>query len=202
MSDMAIYKFKGKDEVVTLFDESTIVRKQEFRRYYQPSRVLIGVLPASTRSGFNLITLCYNMWCSKKPVMMAVAIQSTNASYELAQRLNEYVLSVPGTGLANETLYCGTKSMRETDKLSDLKLKLSKSKAISVPSLSAAIGNMELVREAILCTGDHLILVGRVLCFNINPKNEDLPLLSVGPNTKGYKVLIHSGIHRIAIVDG
>ncbi|MBM3157556.1 MAG: hypothetical protein FJ004_09790 [Chloroflexi bacterium] len=199
---MAISEAVGKDEEVMCGDEFAIVGKQEFRRYFQPSRILIGVLPAPTRSGFNLITLCYDMYCSKTPILMAVAIQSTNASYELAQCLSEYVLSVPGTRLANETLYCGTKSMRETDKLSDLGLKLSKSKAVSVPGLSAAIGNIELVKEAILCTGDHLILVGQVLCFNINPKNEDLPLLSVGPNTKGYRVLVHSGVHRIAVADG
>src|SRR5206468_3591431 len=48
----------------------TTLRRQQFRRYFQPSRVLLAVVPAPTKSGVNVITLCFNMYCSYKPSMM------------------------------------------------------------------------------------------------------------------------------------
>ena len=177
------------------------MRRQQFRKFFQPSRIVIGIFPAPTPSGFNPITLCFDMYCSYKPVMMAVAIHNVNATYDLVEQLSEYVLSVPGTWLAEETLYCGVKSMREIDKISDLNLELCKGKSVDVPGFKRAIANIELVKEAAYKTGDHLLLVGRVRQYNVNSSTDDAPLLSVGPDTRGFTVLANSGIHRIGIVD-
>jgi flavin reductase (DIM6/NTAB) family NADH-FMN oxidoreductase RutF len=177
------------------------MRRQQFRKFFQPSRILIGIFSAPTLSGFNPITLCFKMYRSYKPVIMVVAIQNINASYKLAENTSEYVLSVPGKNLARETLSCGLKSMRDVDKISELNLELCQGKKVSVPGLKAAIANIELVKETIVQTGDHLLLIGRVVQFYVNSLTNELPLLSVGPDVRGYKVLAQSGIHRIATID-
>ena len=176
------------------------LRRQEFRQHFQPSRIVLGVLPAPTKTGFNVITLCFDMYCSYKPPMMAIAIQSVNASYELVENCKEFVLSVPGPRLLRETLFCGTQSMRDCDKIDALKMELSESQTIEVPGLAASIANIELKKETSLRTGDHLLCVGRVTRFGVRKENKELPLLSIGPDTRGYDVLAHQGIHRIGTV--
>lgn len=177
------------------------LRRQLFRRYFQPSRIVLGILPAPTPSGINVITLCFQMYCSYKPPMMAVAIQDVNKSYELARDLTEYVLAVPGPSLLEETLLCGTRSLRDMDKVATLKLDLMPSRSIAVPGLVKAIANVELVKETMVYTGDHVVIIGRVKKFGVNQEQKELPLLSVGPETLGYRVLARRGIHRIGTVE-
>src|SRR5258708_32660764 len=134
--------------------------------------------------------------------MMAIAIQNVAVSFKLIQEAHEFVLAVPGESLANETLFCGVTSVSEIDKVQKLHLELSPSEKVSVPGLSRAIANIEMVKETSLKTGDHILVAGRVARFGVNLRSRELPLLSVGPNTKGFRVLARKGIHRVGVVEG
>jgi flavin reductase (DIM6/NTAB) family NADH-FMN oxidoreductase RutF len=179
----------------------TTLSRQQFRRYFQPSRLVLCLLPAPTLSGANVITVSFNMYCSYKPTMMAFAIQNINESWNLIQDADECVLSVPGESLARETLMSGFYSAREHDKISKLNLELCPSEKVRVPGLKRAIANIELKKLTSVETGDHSLIVGKVLRFAVNTKLKERPLLSVGPDTRGYEVLAQKGIHRIAAVD-
>jgi flavin reductase (DIM6/NTAB) family NADH-FMN oxidoreductase RutF len=186
---------------MTASDNFVSMSRQQFRNYFQPSRILLGVIPAPTPSGINIITLCFAMHCSYKPPMLAVAVQNINASFDLIQKTNEYVLSVPGQGMINETTFCGLNSMKDVpDKATQLHLELIPSVRISVPGLAQAIANVEMVKEHSIMTGDHILVVGRAVNFRVNKQYKDLPLLSIGPYLSGYTLLAHNGIHRIGIV--
>lgn len=174
--------------------------RQQFRRYFQPSRILLGVIPAPTESGVNVITLCFGMYCSYDPPMISVAIHDVNQSYRLIKEAPEYVLAVPGPTMLQETVFCGTKSLANVDKVKALSIALVPSEAISTPGLAKAIANIELTKEATLDTGDHIVVVGRVLRFGVNRTKKELPLLSIGPELTGYRLLAHEGVHRIATV--
>lgn len=179
----------------------TDLRRQQFRKYFQPSRLLLCVVPApTTQSGFTVITLSFNMYCSYKPPMMAIAVEKVNESYDLVQRTDEFVLAVPGETLARETLQCGVLSVRDTDKIQTLGLALEPSKKVSVPGLSAAIANIELATQTQLLCGDHVLIVGEVLRFAVDEANTSKPLVSLGPETEGFTVIETRGIHRIGIV--
>jgi len=157
-------------------------------------------LPAKTVSGVNVITLCFDMYCSYKPPMMAVAIQKGSASYDLVAEAKEWVLSVPGPSLIRETLFCGVTSMREVDKVEKLNLELCQSRRVAVPGIRQAIANIELQRVQCIETGDHIAAIGKVLRFAVNTGLQEPPLLSIGPNLAGYKLLAQQGIHRIGVV--
>lgn len=180
--------------------EFSDLRRQQFRRYFQPSRVLLGIMPASTPSGVNIITLCFSMYCSYKPPMIAVSINDRSVSYDLIQQSSEFVLSVPGPSLVDETMYCGIESLRSVDKVQHLGLELVASERVNVPGLARAIGNVELRKCATVATGDHLLVVGEVLRFGVNVQLDELPLLSIGPYTAGYALLRKKGIHRLGTV--
>src|SRR5437867_6824395 len=148
-------------------DTFEALSRQRFRNYFQPSRLVLGVLPARSPSGVNVITLCFDMYCSYKPPMMAVAIQKGSESYSLITTAEEWVLSVPGPSLLRETLFCGVTSMREVDKVKELKLELQPSAEVKIPGLLKAIANIELRRVQCVQTGDHILAIGRVLRFAV-----------------------------------
>lgn len=133
--------------------------------------------------------------------MMAAAFQNVAESYGLVREAAEYVLAVPGPSLLNETIFCGTRSLKDTDKVATLGLALIPSRTIAVPGIAKAIANVELVKETLVHTGDHVMLIGRVTRFGVNRAKKELPLLSIGPDTAGYRLLVHKGIHRIATVE-
>ena len=132
--------------------------------------------------------------------MMAVAVQNINASYELIQRADEFVLAVPGETLAAEVMECGLRSLREIDKAERLKLELIDSETVRVPGIRRAIANIELAKRLSVETGDHVLVVGEVLRFGVNSESTERPLLSVGADTRGYEVLAEHGIHRLGVV--
>lgn len=158
-------------------------------------------MPGPTESGLNVITLCFTMYCSYKPPLLAMAIHNVNASYQLIQQTTEYVLAVPGTDMVDEALTCGVRSAHDCDKIRLMKLQTMPSGKISVPGLSKALANIELKKQTSVVTGDHILVVGRAVDFKVRRNSGNvLPLLSVGPNTTGYRVLAQQGIHRLAAV--
>jgi flavin reductase (DIM6/NTAB) family NADH-FMN oxidoreductase RutF len=177
------------------------LRRQQFRRYYQPTRILLGIVESRKTRTPNVITLCFSMTCSYKPAMMAVSVQRHSYSFDLFQTAPEFVLAVPGESLAQETLFCGVKSGREHDKVQECNLQLSASEVVAVPGLLAAIAKIELSVTGRMQTGDHLTVVGEVRRYAVNSSNRERNLLSVGPSHDGYEVLVAKGIHRIGVVD-
>lgn len=182
-------------------EKFTDKRRQEFRDWFQPSRIVVGVLPdPRSRSGVNLITLCFNMYCSYKPPMMAFSIFRGAYSYGLAEAAGECVLAVPGEKLASVALQCGLKSGREVDKVGECGLHLVPSLAINTPGISEAIANIEMRIVERVRLGDHLLIAGEVERFAVDTANSERNLISVGSVYDGYEVLAASGIHRIGVV--
>jgi flavin reductase (DIM6/NTAB) family NADH-FMN oxidoreductase RutF len=132
--------------------------------------------------------------------MLAFSIHRRAWSFALLKNVTEMVLAVPGERLAHETLYCGVKSGREVDKVDECGLQLAKSKTVSCPGLSAAIANIELSVQNVVCAGDHMTVFGRVRRYAVNRHNAERNLLSIGPDHDGYTLLVSKGLHRIGVV--
>jgi len=176
------------------------LRRQKFRRYFQPTRIMIAMVPAPLATGVNPITLCFLTHCSYKPPMIAFAIHDVNWSYDLFRSARECVLAVPGESLAEETLQCGLKSGRHVDKVDALGLRLCDSHEIRVPGLADCVANVETEIAQTVSTGDHLTVVARVRRYGVNRARAERTLLSVGPSHDGYELLASRGVHRIGVV--
>jgi flavin reductase (DIM6/NTAB) family NADH-FMN oxidoreductase RutF len=170
--------------------------RQQFRRFFQPSRIVLGVFSDRSQDRVNIITICFDMYCSYKPPMMAFAIQQKALSFELLNEARECVLAVPGEKL----VFCGLRSGREVDKVSECKFPLADSETVQIPGIGSAIGNIEIRLVGKVRSGDHVTAFGEVLKFGINRENRERALLSVGPEHRGYRLLARHGIHRIAVV--
>ena len=177
------------------------LRRQQFRRYFQPSRIVIAVVPCERwPSKVNLVTLCFLMHCSYKPPMMAFAVHNINYSYTLFRDASEFVLAVPGEALAEQVIVCGTRSGAEVDKVAACDLRLTDSQRIGVPGLADCISNIELRARAWIPSGDHAVVFAEAVRYAVDREVTQRPLLSVGPDDSGYRVLARKGIHRIAVV--
>lgn len=177
------------------------VGRQRFREYFQPSRVLLGLWPCDNASGVNIITLCFSMYCSYDPPLIACAIYRDATSYGLAMTADSYVLAVPGASLAPVALTCGTTEGRHIDKALHLGVPLIPSVGIPTPGILSAIANVELQTVNRVITGDHLTVIGRVLRFRVNKVSKEKPLVSFGPREAGFSLLARGGIHRIGVVN-
>lgn len=175
------------------------VSRQKFRQCFQPSRIALAVFQPP-QGPPNVITLAFDMYCSYKPNMMAFAVHKKSYSHQLQQSATGCVLSIPGESLADFTMYCGTTSGRDADKIKESGIALVQSRFVEAPGLEMAIANVELELTHRLLTGDHTTLVCRVISFNVNPDVNERCLLSVGPKHDGYHVLVRKGIHRIGVV--
>jgi flavin reductase (DIM6/NTAB) family NADH-FMN oxidoreductase RutF len=182
---------------MTEFDD---LRRQQFRRYYQPTRILLGLVGSNQTTTPNVITLCFSMTCSYKPPLMAVSIHKRSHSFQLFRMASEFVLAVPGERLARQTLFCGVQSGRDVDKMRECEFATIESKHVRVPGLRAAIANLELFVRSRIETGDHMTVIGEVRRYAVNTANRERNLLSVGPEHDGYEMLAAKGIHRIAVV--
>ncbi len=175
------------------------LKRQEFRDYFQLTKITIGVLKSSNSTGFNLITLCFSMYCSYDPNMVCFSIQNTNFSYKLLDGLQDCVLAIPGENLAEQTLFCGVKSGRSIDKVRECGINLEQSLYIPTPGIKEAKANIEIQVVNQVLTGDHITVFGEVKSFNVNVDNNERNLLSVGRDHEGFEVLVQKGIHRIAV---
>lgn len=181
--------------------EFASLRRQQFRRYFQPSRIVLGVFAMDTDPGLNVITLCFNMYCSYKPPMMAFSVHNRAVSYNLAATASECVLAIPGENLAEQTVFCGTNSAREINKFAACGFAITQSDKVKVPGIAQALGNIELKIVDRVTSGDHMTIFGEVRKFGVNEDCLERCLVSVGPNTAGYRVLARKGLHRVAVVD-
>jgi len=133
--------------------------------------------------------------------MMAFAIQRGSLSFELLSSAKTCVLAVPGEDLVEEAMFCGTTTGRSVNKVQECNLALADSTYAETPGLAKAIANIEVKISACVPTGDHVMAIAEVLKFGVNASSRQKPLLSIGPDTAGYKLLLRKGIHRLAVVD-
>ena len=148
-------------------------------------------------SGINVFTVSFKTTCSYKPPMMAIAVTSYR-SWELIREADEYVLSVPGESLRNETLQCGIVSLTDQDKVRTLKLDLHPSERCEFRAYSVSSQTLNSRNSLSIETGDHSLVVG-VIGNRCKYACRERPLISIGPDTRGYTVLAQKGYHRIAI---
>lgn len=173
--------------------------RQSFRRYFQPSRILLGVLPDEAKGRHNVITLCFHMHCSYKPPMMAFSVWHGSHSFSLLNDISECVLAVPGEKLADAAMFCGVNSGKKYDKASAAGLTFTSSQHVNVPSIKECIANLELIVTNKVLVGDHMTIFGAVRRFGVDRSKSERSLISVGPFDSAYEVLVRKGIHRIAV---
>ena len=67
----------------------------------------------------NIISVGWKMQASVSPPVFAVGLGTGSHSCKVIGRTEEFVLAVPGTDLAREVIFCGTRSGSQVDKFTE-----------------------------------------------------------------------------------
>jgi len=140
--------------------ETAILRKY-------PECVAI-VLARDERGKHNPITVSWLTRTSFEPPMMAVSIALTRYSLAAIRHSREFVVSLAAVAMSPEAVYFGSVSGRDVDKLAEGRVQTEPATRINALLLSDAVANFECVLEGELQTGDHVLLVGRVVASHMN----------------------------------
>ncbi len=116
----------------------------------------------------NPITLGWVMCTSHQPPMLAISVAFERYSYDTIRHSKCFTVVFPSEKQADEALYFGTKSGRDTDKITEFGSAASPAVKIDSDLLENAVANFECVLEGEMITGDHTIFVGRVVASHVN----------------------------------
>ncbi len=176
------------------------IDRNEIRRVFQPSKVVLAIVFDPQNNRYNILPLCFHMWCSYSPSLYAIAIHKKNYSSILFQEAEEFVLAIPGEGMVDEVMFCGTHSGKHINKSHECKIEWSEAYKIKTPGINTAIVNIEIQVKERSIAGDHQIILGEIKAMLKNKQNKERVLLAVGPESKGYEILAQHGIHTIGII--
>jgi flavin reductase (DIM6/NTAB) family NADH-FMN oxidoreductase RutF len=163
------------------------VEYSEAVRTKYPEQVVIAI--ARDKNGkANPITLGWTMFASGNPLMMAIAVAAGHYTVKAIEHSKCFTLVYPSAEMADDALFFGSRSGRDTDKLAESRCPTEPARQIDSLLLSDAVANFECVEESRVQAGDHIIYIGRVVAAHVNtePKKR---LYTVAPGHKLGPVL-------------
>jgi flavin reductase (DIM6/NTAB) family NADH-FMN oxidoreductase RutF len=158
------------------------VEYAEAVRTKYPEQIVIAI--AKDKSGkANPITLGWTMFASGNPLMMAIAVAAGHYSVKAIEHSRCFTIAYPSAEMAQDTLFFGSHSGRDTDKFAESGCRTEPARQIDSVLLTDAVANFECVEEARMQAGDHIIYLGRVVAAHVNtePKKR---LYTVAPGHK------------------
>ena len=163
-------------QIETKYSEA-IVRKY-------PEQVVIAIAK-DRQDKHNPITLGWTMITSGTPPMMAISIGLSRYSLEAIRLSAAFTIAFPSRGMAEETLYHGTYSGRDRDKLREAATLNVPATRIDSVLLADAVANFECELESELQTGDHVLFVGKIVASHVHSDPNVRRLYTIG---KGHSM--------------
>ena len=125
------------------------------------------VVARGAKGQVNAMPVGWSTIASGSPLLYAVAIHRRQYTVQLIRETREFVVVAPSAEMAEATLYCGTHSGRDGDKIAPSGLVLIP--AAEIPLLKGALYNLECRLYSEVETGDHFLFVGEVVAAHLDP---------------------------------
>jgi len=146
--------------------QTTATYAQAVARKY-PEQVVIAIA-RDAQGKCNPVTLGWTMFCSGMPPLVAIAVNLGHYTTQAIRHARAFVLAYPSEDMAEDTLYFGSVSGRDVDKLAVRGTRTQQAEKIDCVLLADAVVNLECVLQDEFITGDHAIFVGRVVAAHVN----------------------------------
>lgn len=168
---------------------TTTVSLQSAYRLLHP-KLAVLVTCADKEGKANIITLAWTMPVSIKPPLVAISIAPRRYSHRIIKETKEFIINVPTMKIVKETLFCGRRSRRNTDKFKETKLTSMRAKTVKAPIIKECMAHLECKLRKQTPAGDHTLFIGEVQAAYANEgiftEEYDLkkakPVLHVGGN--------------------
>lgn len=136
-----------------------------------PEQIVIAI--AKDKQGRpNPVTLGWTMIGSYDPPMMIIGVYKGHYSVKCIRHSKCFTLVYPSSDMARESLFFGSHSGRDTDKLKECPCKTAPAKKINSVLLADAVANFECRLVKQIAVGDHIAFVGQIVCSHINTKRK------------------------------
>ena len=119
----------------------------------------------------NVFTVGWTGTINTKPPMLYISIRPERLSYEYIKESMEFVVNLPSSDLVKKVDYCGVRSGKKNDKITEMGFTLKESLNISTPYINECPINIECKVTNILPLGTHDMFIAEVVGSHVN---EDL----------------------------
>lgn len=145
------------------------------KNYFKGSVVLnpVPVVMVTSRNSEgkdNVFTVAWTGTVCTKPPMLSISIRPERLSYEYIKESMEFTINLPTRRLIRETDFCGVRSGRVVDKISEMKFTMKEGKEVNSPYIDECPVNIECKVKSIIPLGTHDLFIAEVLCSHIDEK--------------------------------
>ena len=119
----------------------------------------------------NVFTVGWTGTINTKPPMLYISIRPERLSYEYIKESMEFVVNLPSSDMVKKVDYCGVRSGKKNDKITEMGFTLKESLNISTPYIEECPINIECKVTSIVPLGTHDMFIAEVLGSHVN---EDL----------------------------
>lgn len=143
------------------------------KRIFKGSAILnpvpaVLITSKSKEGRVNVFTVGWIGTACTHPPMITVSIRPERLSYKYIKESGEFVVNLPASSMTRIVDYCGVVSGCKEDKIDKLKLKLTDSQKVSVPSLESCPVNIECKVKSITPLGSHDLFLAEVVSVSVD----------------------------------
>lgn len=149
-----------------------------------PEQIVIAIAKDATGK-YNPISIGWTMLASHQPPMVAIAVGKTRHSLEAIRSAKAFVIAYPTTTMLGDTVFHGTRSGRDTDKLAEFSTKTQPATVIDGVLLTDAVANFECKLVSEHQAGDHIIFFGEIVAAHMNQNPDVRRLYTLGNERLG-----------------
>jgi len=115
----------------------------------------------------NVFTVAWVGTACTKPPLITVSIRPSRLSYEYIKQNGEFVINLPTKTQVRAVDYCGVKSGRTNDKITECGFLLEDSTHVNVPMINQCPVSMECRVKSITPLGTHDLFLAEVLAVHV-----------------------------------
>ena len=119
----------------------------------------------------NVFTVGWTGTINTKPPMLYISIRPERLSYEYIKESMEFVVNLPSSDLVKKVDYCGVRSGKKNDKITEMGFTLKEGHNVSTPYIDECPVNIECKVKNIIPLGTHDMFIAEVVTSHVN---EDL----------------------------
>lgn len=164
-----------------------VKRVEEFDLLDLDKPEVIGVVITKRNGKINVCPVNWQVTSTsyEKPPVVCVGLSNEHWTLENIKASNEFTYAYPSKDQLRDTLYCGTVSGRNIDKISHTSFKFRPAKYVSVPVLEGAVLNFECKLMKVIKLDNFSIVIGRVIEFYKSKKKSLDKIYSLGGSNYG-----------------
>lgn len=116
----------------------------------------------------NVFTVAWAGTICTKPPMLSISVRPERLSYEYIKESGEFVVNLPTASMTKAVDYCGVRSGRTVDKISEMNFNLEYNDIVGVPSIKECPVNIQCKVRDIIPLGTHDLILADVVGSTID----------------------------------